>query len=292
MKTVKICCGVSTLLTLPWAIYAQGQGAAAIQRKLESEFQLTKTTYDRSDIVTAGSFLVLHKDKVLMLAVSAAMNPCTNTYRDGKIIQGKGCKIGAVSTLRSWSERAGHPIPGADKVPATRNFVSGEKFWVTNINVGPVGKELGAVFEFFTDAMSDVRYRGVLAIPLGVSTPTPDEAMKMVAEVITVVPNDEDAKGGDKVQPAPQGGQQGAAPPPSQPAPPPTQAPAETALAPIEPPPPPPPDPVQISQGETVGQVVAALGEPSKKTNSGTMDIYYYKNVKFTFVNGRLQDAE
>src|ERR1035438_5759216 len=98
---------------------------------------------------------------------------------------------------------------------ATRNFVSGEKFWVTKIDV----RANGVVLDFFSDATpagdQGIRYKAALTIPFGALTPTPDEALKAVAEVITVAPS-EDAKGDDKKQPAPQGGQQEAAPPSQQ----------------------------------------------------------------------------
>ena len=289
MKTIKISNGVlAVLVALPSAVYAQDQGAAAIQKKLESEYQLTKTTDDRSDIVTAGSVLVLHKDKVLMVAASSKVSPCMNTYRDGKITQSRACKIGG-GIIRSP-----FPVPGADRAPATRNFVSGEKFWVTKIDVRDTGKERGVVFEFFTDAINDVRFRGALTIPFGAFTPTPDDALKIVAEVITVAPSEDakDARDDDKKQPAPQGGQQEPAPPSQPAAAPPAPVPAEAAPAPIEPPPPPPPDPTEVSEGQTIDQVTAALGQPLKKAKVGTKDIYYYKDLKVTFVNGKVKDVQ
>ena len=112
--------------------------------------------------------------------------------------------------------------------------------------------------------------------------------------MITVAPSEDakDAKGDDKKQPAPQGGQQEAAPP-SQPAtPPPAAAPAEAPPAPIEPPPPPPPDPAEVKEGQTIDQVVAALGPPAKKAKVGTKDIYYYKDLKVTFINGKVKDIQ
>src|SRR5258706_2905710 len=65
---------------------------AAIQKKLESEYKLTKPTDDKSDIVTAGSVVVLQKDKVTMVPVSTAANPCPNNYKDGKLSQNAGCR--------------------------------------------------------------------------------------------------------------------------------------------------------------------------------------------------------
>lgn len=299
MKTIKTCSAVLAVLgALPWAALAQDQGADAIRKKLESEYQLTKTTDDKSDIVTAGSVIVLHKDKVLMVAATSSANPCMNTYRDGKITPTKACGVG--EKLRRLPGFGSH-VPGAGSAPATRNFVSGEKFWVTKIDVR-AGKEPGIVFDFFTDSTpsgdNGVRYKGALTIPLGAITPTPEEALKAVADVITVAPS-EDAKdadkGGDKPkQQAPQGAQQQeAAAPPSQPAAPPAAAPpAEAPPPPIEPPPPPPPDPTEVSEGQTIEQVVAALGQPQKKAKVGTKDIYYYKDLKVTFVNGKVKDVQ
>jgi hypothetical protein len=291
MKTIKIRNGVlAVLAALPSVVYAQDQGIAGIQKKLESEYQLTKTTDDKSDIVTAGSVLVLHKDKVLMVAATSTANPCMNTYKDGKISPTKACGVGEKLRRLPGFGR----VPGGGSAPATRNFVSGEKFWVTKIDV----RANGVVLDFFSDATpagdQGIRYKAALTIPFGALTPTPDEALKAVAEVITVAPSEDakDAKGDDKKQPAPQGGQQEAAPP-SQPAtPPPAAAPAEAPPAPIEPPPPPPPDPAEVKEGQTIDQVVAALGPPAKKAKVGTKDIYYYKDLKVTFINGKVKDIQ
>src|ERR1700722_16908 len=256
MRTIAISNGVLAVLiaiiTTPSARSADDQSSkAAIQKKLETEYQLTKTTDDKSDIVTAGSVLVLHKDKVLMVAVTSTANPCMNTYRDGKISPTKACGAGEkLRHLPGFSH-----VPGGSSAPATRNYVSGEKFWVTKIDV----RDNGIVFDFFTDATPagdpGVRYKGSLTIPFGALTPTPDEALKAVADVITVAPSDDkDAKGdkeakGGKQQPA-QGGQQEAAAP-SQPAPAPAAAPVEAPPAAIEAPPPPP---VEVSLGQTTDQ--------------------------------------
>ena len=182
--------------------------------------------------------------------------------------------------------------------------MSGEKFWLTKIAVRETGKERGIVFDFFTDAISDVRYKGALLIPFGALSPTPDEALKLAAEVITVAPA-EDAKGdkqpGDKQPGDTQGGQQPAqaqaqpaapAPAPAEAAPAPAPAPAEAAPAPIAPPPPPPADAPTVSLGQTPDQVVAELGQPVKKAKVGPKDIYYYKDLKVTFVNGKVKDIQ
>jgi len=282
----------TTLFLLPCvsAAYAQDQAAAAIQKKLEATYTLTKTTADKSDIVTAGSVVVLQKDNVLMLA-STSTNPCRNTYKDGKVTQSGPCRTN--EKLKKFSRFSGM-IPGASSAPsapASRTYVTGEKFWVTKIEVKGAGKEPGIYLDFFTDAIDDTRYATSLVIPFGAITPTPDAAVKAVAEIITVAPSDDkggDDKGGDK-QSAPQGGQQ-EAPASSQPEA--APAPVEAPPPPIEAPPPPPAEPASIALGQTIGQVTAALGQPVKKAKVGTKDIYYYKDLKVTFVNGKVTDVQ
>ncbi len=75
---------ISMLLSLTLA--AQGD-TPAIQEKLYAQFKLTTTTADRSDIVTAGDVVVIHKPGLIMYAVAAPMPP-SNTYKNGKIGQG------------------------------------------------------------------------------------------------------------------------------------------------------------------------------------------------------------
>jgi len=288
---------LALFVALTWAGYAQDQGAAAIQKKLEGAYKLTKPTADKSDIVTAGDVVVLQKDNVLMLAASST-NPCRNTYKDGKITQSGACKTN--EKLKKFSRFTSH-IPGASNVPdspASRTFVAGEKFWVTKFDI-KTGKEPGISMDFFTDAISDQRYATSLFIPFGAITPSPDEALKAVQEIITVAPAEDakadDKKGGDQAQSAQGGGQPAAAQQSSAaPAAPATAAPAaaEAPPPPIEAPPPPPPDPVSVSLGQTIDQVTAALGQPVKKAKIGAKDIYVYKDMKITFTNGKVTDVQ
>jgi len=277
MKMIAMPFGVLAVMVAASVVSAQDRGA--IQKKLEGEYQLTKTTDDKSDIVTAGSVIVLHKDKVLMVAATTSVNPCMNTYKDGRISPAKACGVG---------EKIRH-VPllgskiGADKAPSTRSFVSGEKFWVTKIDV----RDNGVIFDFFTDAVNDVRYKASLTIPFPAGLPSADDALKLIHDVITVEP----AENADKKeeQPAPGGDKQ---PAPNQPAP---AEKTEAAPPPAEAPPPveaPPPPPTEVSLGQTPEEVVAALGQPQKKAKVGVKEIYYYKDMKVTFVNGKVKDVQ
>jgi hypothetical protein len=263
------------------SLAASAQNKAAIEKKLTSEYTTTQATADMTDIVTAGSILVLKKGNIVMAPVTGT-NYFQNTYKDGKITQNA---LGKINSGLGRLSRLG--VPGAaPPTPApvgTRTFVPGEKVWVTKIEC----KDDGLVFQLFTDAFAEVRYKADLkfyfdkkgAIPLA------DDMDKMVAEVFKIQP----PESGDNAAPA--GGQQQqaapAAPPPA----------AEAAPAPI-PPPPPPPDapvapPVELKIGQTKDEVVANFGQPEKIVKVGTKEIYYYKDLgKVTFVNGKVTDVQ
>lgn len=271
---MRIIASLMTLIALVVGMTAAAFAAdsAAIQKRLESEYALTKTTDDKTDIVTAGAVLVLKKDKLMLLAASAAANPCTNTYKDGKLSPNGACKAGDVARKIPWF---GSKIPESDKAPQSRYYVTGEKFWVTGIEVKDAGKDSAVVMQFFTDAVNDVRYSGALAIPFKEGLPSPDEVVKRVEEVVKV--DDSNGGGGEQQQ-------QAAAPAP----------PAEAAPPPIAPPPPPSDaaPPPTVSLGQTRDQVVAILGEPVHKAKVGIKDIYTYKDLKVTFVNGKVKDIQ
>lgn len=52
------------------------------------------------------------------------------------------------------------------------------------------------------------------------------------------------------------------------------------------------PDPQTIHIGQTTDQVVAALGKPEKIVDLGAKQIYVYKDLKITFVSGKVADVQ
>jgi hypothetical protein len=71
---------------------------------------------------------------------------------------------------------------------------------------------------------------------------------------------------------------------------------AEHPLAPTAPPPSPanilPTPPRTIALGQTKDQVVAAFGQPQKIANLGTKEMYYYPDMRVTFVDGKVTDVQ
>ena len=250
----------------PW-FTAGAQGS--VQSQLEAKYQLTKPTDDKSDIVTAGSVVILQKDKIIMYATSNQVLP-QNTYKAGHLSEGA---FGVHDNVQKFGSFIGHPPPQQAQTQS-RHFVTGEKFWVTGI----APQSDGVVFTLFTDAYNDVRYQCTLKFvyPKG-STPSTDDVLKTVAEVFKVQ-EDDSAKSDDK------GKQPAADAAPAAEAAPADAAPAADAA--------PPAPPATVAIGQTTDEVVAILGQPEKILNLGAKQIYVYKDLKVTFVKGKVTDAQ
>lgn len=261
-----------------------GDPATLIQEKLISQIKLTKTTADRSDIVTAGDVVVLHKDG-LMMCSSDSSYAFSNTYSNG--VLSANYKNRAKDAVKSFG--MGHiPVFGsgvsagdaANNGCPSRKFVAGEKFWITGI----VAQKDGILVRTYTDPYNDVRFYGEIKFPFAKgSVPAADDFAKTVSEVITVQPSDDQGGQGDQGAQGGQPEQQAAPAPAAAPAPPPMQ---EIA------PPPPPADAPTISIGQTKAQVTATFGQPVKTAKVGAKEIYYYKDMKVTFSNGKVSDVE
>ena len=241
----------------------RGDQAVGLQKQLETKYAITKTTADKTDIVTAGSVLILEKDRLLMYATTTGAPP-QNTYKDGKLSAGA---FAAHEKAQSFGTFIGHPPP---KSVTTRYYVTGEKFWVTRIDT----LTDGVVFTLFTDAVNDVRYYCTLKFvyPHG-QTPSADQVLNMVGEVLKVQQDDsaqgDQQQAGNQQQGQDQGQQQQAAQ---------EQAPAQ------------PPPTIQL--GQTEDEVVGMIGQPEKKIALGSKEIFVYKDIKVTFIGGKVADVQ
>jgi hypothetical protein len=276
-----------------------GDPGTLIQEKLVAQIKLTKTAADHSDIVTAGDIVVLHKDGMMMCS-TASSYAFSNTYANG--VLAANLKNRAKDAAKGWLKGAftggaSDVMGAANNGCPTRKFVSGEKFWITGVTL----QKDGILVSTYSDPYNDTRYFGEIKFPFqkGAPIPAPDAFVKTVEEVITVAPQDD--KGGDQNAQGNQGGgnqgggnqgggnqgQQQAA----------SAAPASAPAAPLQTiaPPPPPADapPPTIAVGQTKDQVVAGFGQPVRTAKlAGTKEIYFYKDMKVTFTNGKVSNVE
>jgi hypothetical protein len=275
---------VTASVSASWA-YAQTD----LENKLQSQYELTKVTADRTDVVTEGSLLVLKKDGLVMDATTTFV-PMANVYRDGRLSSGQA----ELAKHKNWIKY----LPGVSSIPGygsipdieTRKFVSGEKLWVTIIHV----QDDGVVFELFSNPIFKVRYYADLKFPIVKgSTPDPAVMLRTIGEVFQVQPAEDAGAGTNKENTA------ASEKPRSRPTlygpedSPGSQTPdSEKPMKPI-PPPPPPADAVQaapkLEMGWTKEQVTAVFGPPTKIAPlGGGKEIDYYPDFKLTFVDNKV----
>jgi len=247
-------------------VLALGQGTKLpIQQAIEAQYAVTKSTADHKDMVTAGAVIDLLKDNLTMSSIDSAA-VANATYKNGKFESSGIAKL----INNPFGKHLGSPNTGSN-----RTFVAGEKFWLIGVNV----KDDGAVLEFLSDPISDVRYKVLVKYPFPAGgIPAPDVVLAEIRETIKAEPTDSQQSGN---QAAPQAPAAVAAPAP---------------MADI-PPPPPPSDapaapPKSISLGQTKDQVVATFGPPTKVANLGAKEIDTYADMKVTYVNGKVSDVQ
>ena len=245
-------------LLSPWA-YGQDP-KTEIQNRLNSQFVLTRFTADHTDILKAGSVLVLQKEPLLMFTIEYRYPP-TNVYKYGRF------SLGFETSLNV-----------AEANPQ-RRFVAGEKFWLASAIV----QDDAVYLLVISDPFNDVRYDAKIKFPFNKKAlPSADEMMKTIAEVVTIDSGDQNAA--QQQQPAQQQKQ------------PPAQASTPGNLAPIAPPPPPadapPPAPKTISIGQTREVVIAIFGQPKTVVNLGAKEIDVYPDMKVTYVNNKVSTVQ
>ena len=272
------------ILIVPNAV---AQDRAKAEQQLTAEYAITTPTADNTDIVTYGAVLVLQK-KGLVIGDASSNVPVANSYKDGQI------RAGAAATISKIS-RFGIPgIPGIPSNPVsntnTRTFVNGEKVYVTGIAL----KNNTVTFSLISDAYNNVRYKGTLSFDFDKKTVNGGDVaamQKTIGEVFTIdTSQNQNADAGSQ-----QGGSAPAAPAAPEPLAAPA-APAEPVLAPVAPPPPPPDQPAapppSIELGQTKDMVTAILGQPQKIAKVAGKEIYFYKDLKVTFKDGKVSDVQ
>lgn len=257
---VVLVCSVLSLVPTAYgqALDNEGQIRAAIL----SKYHLTQPTADFSDIVTPGDVITLLKTGLVMYDVQKPISRTGNVaYHDGRL------NAGGMTRLMLTGAH------GPDSAIPVREFVSGEKCWLVGVTV----KDDGLFLTFMSDPIDNVRYMGSIKFPVNKKEPwpAPDGMLAQVAEVISSAPLPQQSSAPAPV-PAPAAPAQAAAPPP-----------------PIAPPPPPADQPPPtISLGQARNDVLTNFGQPTRIVKLGNKEIDYYKDMKVTYLDGKVSDVQ
>jgi len=256
--------------------------AATLQDQLVAQYKLVKIGSDTGgySVVEEGTVLAIQKGGILAVPYSDASDFKTK-YQDGAIKSPGGLSVvGRKSIMgRFGKEQTTHLFAKGDKVYPTKIDVNVSK---DNVTLGIVACDTCNK----TDPPTYNKAEVVFEFPKGsLASATADSVQKIIAQVFTVSKDDSkddkgDKKGDDKggqqqAAGQDQGQQQGAQ----------DQGQQQGADQPAA-------EPVSIEKGMSVDDVEAAMGKPDKKVTLGSKQIYYYKDMKVIFLNGKVSDVQ
>ena len=269
-KAVRIL-GVILAGIIPWTMASAQGGADSLESQLAAKYKLVKLGTDSSGlaVVDAGTVLVIKKGGILSVPSGNAV-VVPSFVKDGQIKTANNGAMQGVNKLLKWK---GVSDPTGAASTDTKFLTSGEKVYVSKIDVNRKDSKVTfAIIECDTcNSVQDASMRKaqvVFQFPKDYLNGADGGQVSDVINQILEIQADDAAQ--DKGQDA-QGQQQAAAP--------------AAAPEPAQPPP-------TIQLGQTPDEVTTALGQPQKIVNLGAKQIYYYKDMKITFVKGKVSDVQ
>jgi hypothetical protein len=250
-----------------WSL-AQAQGPT-LQEQLAAQYKVAKMGSDTSgySVVEAGTLLAIQKGGILGVP-----------YTDQAVLSTK-YEGGTVHSPNTFlSKGIGFGMKKFGKEQSTHLFQVGDKVYPSKVDVN-LGKDLVALSIVACDTCNKTdppTYNKAIVVfqfPKGsLGKASAGEVEDTIGQLLSISSDDGQQDQGAK-EGAQQGGQQAGQ---GQPA-------AQEQ---------PQSEPQTIQKGQTPDEVQAALGKPEKIVNLGAKQIYVYKDLKVTFLNGKVSDVQ
>jgi hypothetical protein len=254
--------------------------APTLQEQLSAQYKSAKIGSDTGgySVVDKGTLLAIQKGGILSVPYGD-QNVLNNKYENGSIKAPSGIALMGRKSLmgKFGKEQTTHLFAVGDKVYPLKIDVNAPKDTVTveivacdtcNKTDPPTYNKANVVFQFPKGSLASAQA---------------GQVEDMIGQVLSLSNDDsQQAQGGDQGgQQQQQAGDQGA-----------QQQPADQGQPAAQDQQQQPAQPVSIEKGMTTDQVEAAMGQPDKKVNLGTKQIYYYKDMKVIFLSGKVSDVQ
>jgi hypothetical protein len=255
------------------ALIARAQGADSLESQLGAKYKLVKLGTDSSglSVLDAGTVLVIKKGGILSVASGNAVVIAT-TVKDGQVHTANNTAMQGVNKLLKWKAPAD---PTGAASTDTKFLTVGEKVYVSKIDISRKDSKVTlSIIE--CDTCNSVQAPSLRKAQVAFVFPKDYLAGAdggQISDVInqTLEVDTGDSGGQDQQQAQDQG----------------QQAPQQAA-APAQPAAPPP----TIQMGQSPDEVKGMLGQPDKIVDLGPKQIYVYKDLKVTFVKGKVTDVQ
>src|SRR5271169_616397 len=246
--------------------------------QLSAQYKMVKMGADTSgpSVVEAGTLLAIQKGGILGVPYTDK-TVLTTKYEGGTVHTPSSVAVQARKAL------FGHFSQTASEGQTTHLFAKGDKVYPTKIDVNLAKDNVTLSIVACdtcnkTDPPTYNKAQVVFQFPAGtLANASAGQVEDIIGQLLSISSDDAQGgdqgggqQGGDQQGNNQQGGDQGA------------QAQQQAPVA----------EPAQIEKGQTPDQVKAALGNPDKIINLGTKLIYVYKDIKVTFLNGKVSDVQ
>jgi hypothetical protein len=249
--------------------------AVSLQEQLSAQYKLVKMGSDTSgySVVDKGTLLAVQKGGILGVPYSD-QSVLSTRYEGGTVHTPSGLtQLGRKSIMgRFGKEQTTHLFGVGDKVYPTKIDVNLAK---DAVNVSIVACDTCNK----TDPPTYNKANVVFQFPKGTLATASAGQVEDVIGQLLAISNDDSQQGGDQGAQQQGGDQGGGQQPAAQ-----QQQPAAQEQ--------PAAEPQTIEKGQTPEQVEAAMGKPDKIVNLGSKQIYVYKDLKVTFLNGKVSDVQ
>jgi hypothetical protein len=240
--------------------WSQSPGSSTLEDDLKKQYKVARLDSDSNGLVVTEPGTVLAIKKGGIRAYPPGDNVVLpNTYKDGSV----HAPSSMIKKVWNFKDRG----QGADN---SRLLPTDEKVYVTKLLVDAKNDKITlSLIECDTcnsvQQPSNFKAQIIFQFPKGYVSGGADAGQvgDMISQVL--VP---DNSGGDAQQGTQQEQQQAAAAP---------EPPKETQT---------------IAKGQTEEQVVGILGKPDKIVNLGAKKLYIYKDMKITFIGGKVSDVQ
>lgn len=255
---------------------ASAQATVTLQDQLAAQYKVVKMGSDTSgySVIDAGTLLEIKKGGILGVP-----------YSDTSILSTK-YESGTVHTPSSMlSKGIGFGMKRFGKEQTTKLFPVGNKVYPSKIDVD-TGKDIVTLSIVACDTCNKTdpptynKAKVVFQFPKGsLAKASAGDVEDTIGQLLSISDDSQsqDQGGQQQGQGGGQGGQGGQGNGDQQAA---DQGQQQQA------------EPQTIEKGQTTDQVQAALGKPEKIVNLGTKQIYIYKDMKVTFLNGKVSDVQ
>ncbi len=259
-----------------------GAQAPTLQEQLAAQYKLVKMGSDTGgySVVDKGTLLKIEKGGILGVPYSD-QSILSTKYENGQVH----------SPNTTVSKGLGFAMKKFGKEQTTHLMASGDKVYPEKIDVN-LSKDTVTIGIVEcdtcnkTDPPTAMKANVIFQFPKGSLANADAGHVEDTIGQLLSISNDDQQQAGDQGGQQQQGGDQGgqAQATPAQAAP---QQPAAQDQPPQQ-----QAEPASIDKGMTPDQVEAALGKPDKKVTLGPKMIYYYKDMKIIFMNGKVNDVQ